>query len=78
MREYPVRICEGLGVKFPGPTRRVSTVGRAGRGLPNRLSRMSRDTRTVAPHYPWVFTDTASYPGRLDKKLNWRNRCHPQ
>jgi hypothetical protein len=21
MREYPVRICEGLGVKFPGPTR---------------------------------------------------------
>ncbi len=24
MREYHVRICEGLGVKFPGPTRRVS------------------------------------------------------
>jgi hypothetical protein len=24
MREYPVRICEGLGVKFPGPTRLVS------------------------------------------------------
>jgi hypothetical protein len=23
MREYPVRICEGLGVKFPGPTRQV-------------------------------------------------------
>ena len=22
MREYQVRICEGLGVKFPGPTRR--------------------------------------------------------
>ena len=21
MREYQVRICEGLGVKFPGPTR---------------------------------------------------------
>src|SRR6476469_4847139 len=21
MREYPVRICEGLGAKFPGPTR---------------------------------------------------------
>jgi hypothetical protein len=21
MREYHVRICEGLGVKFPGPTR---------------------------------------------------------
>ena len=24
MREYQVRFCEGLGVKFPGPTRRVS------------------------------------------------------
>ncbi len=24
MREYHVRFCEGLGVKFPGPTRRVS------------------------------------------------------
>src|SRR4029079_16584261 len=23
MREYPVRICEGLGVKFPGPTRQA-------------------------------------------------------
>jgi len=22
MREYQVRICEGLGVQFPGPTRR--------------------------------------------------------
>ena len=22
MREYQVRFCEGLGVKFPGPTRR--------------------------------------------------------
>src|SRR5271157_125175 len=25
MREYQVRICEGLGVKFPGPTRHVRT-----------------------------------------------------
>ena len=24
MREYQVRICERLGVQFPGPTRRVS------------------------------------------------------
>src|SRR5579871_41755 len=28
-REVQVRICEGLGVKFPGPTRRVAR-GRAG------------------------------------------------
>ena len=26
MREYQVRICERLGVKFPGPTRLVSRV----------------------------------------------------
>ena len=26
MREYQVRICEGLGVQFPGPTRLVSRV----------------------------------------------------
>src|ERR1700752_1545914 len=25
MREYHVRICEGLGVKFPGPTRQIRT-----------------------------------------------------
>ena len=25
MREYQVRICEGLGVKFPGPTRHLQT-----------------------------------------------------
>ena len=24
MREYQVRICEGLGVKFPGPTRALA------------------------------------------------------
>ena len=27
MREYPVRICEGLGVKFPGPTRHLREFG---------------------------------------------------
>src|SRR5258707_11881270 len=25
VREYPVRICEGRGVKFPGPTRQTAT-----------------------------------------------------
>ena len=29
MREYQVRICEGLGVKFPGPTRQVRLIGRS-------------------------------------------------
>jgi hypothetical protein len=28
MREYQVRICEGLGVKFPGPTRHKHTLRR--------------------------------------------------
>ena len=27
MREYQVRICERLGVKFPGPTRQEQTLG---------------------------------------------------
>ena len=27
MREYQVRICEGLGVKLPGPTRQKGTPG---------------------------------------------------
>ena len=36
MREYQVRICERLGVKFPGPTRqsRPNWVVRAMSGLP--------------------------------------------
>jgi len=29
MREYHVRFCEGLGVKFPGPTRQLRTIGTA-------------------------------------------------
>jgi hypothetical protein len=29
MREYQVRFCEGLGVKFPGPTRPRVGQGRA-------------------------------------------------
>src|SRR6266581_4131320 len=28
MREYHVRICERLGVKFPGPTRQKRSLGR--------------------------------------------------
>jgi len=30
-RERPVRFCEGLGVKFPGPTRRRPREGRLGK-----------------------------------------------
>ena len=35
MREYQVRICEGLGVKFPGPTRH----SRRGRPEPSIVER---------------------------------------
>ena len=43
MREYPVRICEGLGVKFPGPTRQKRRFDRrlVTSGLP-RLADMGR------------------------------------
>jgi hypothetical protein len=50
MREYPVRICEGLGVKFPGPTRQKRQI--------NKEDGMS-DSPPIAsalPHYrfcPW-------------------------
>ncbi len=42
MREYHVRICERLGVKFPGPTRherRLRAV-RDGSGLPSTPERL--------------------------------------
>ena len=45
MREYPVRICEGLGVKFPGPTRRFALALRrrdAGKRRHERGRRMGR------------------------------------
>ena len=34
MREYQVRICERLGVKFPGPTRQCRDISRAARTCP--------------------------------------------
>ena len=34
MREYQVRICEGLGVKFPGPTRQTLPTRAIGHMLP--------------------------------------------
>ena len=37
-REFHVRICEGLGVKFPGPTRHTAS------GIPTAIS-----LRTTAP-----------------------------
>src|SRR5205807_7814629 len=45
MREYPVRICEGLGVKFPGPTRqqrRLSDVQSLSARPPDRHRRCGR------------------------------------
>jgi len=49
MREYQVRICERLGVKFPGPTRQSRHFERAPltSGLP-RLAEILRVTRHVA------------------------------
>ncbi len=43
MREYQVRICEGLGVKFPGPTRQLGRSRRAarfGKAAPIRSRRL--------------------------------------
>jgi hypothetical protein len=46
MREYPVRICEGLGVKFPGPTRQ---------------SRPKRDVRSTSA-FPLIATEERTWP----------------
>src|SRR5436190_23572544 len=43
MREYQVRFCERLGVKFPGPTRHVWTAP----ALPRERLRPSRETIRV-------------------------------
>ena len=55
MREYPVRICEGLGVKFPGPTRHFSpSRGDRSHGrstFDSRLSRCSSENFCFAPKH---------------------------
>src|SRR5215470_20298529 len=42
MREYHVRICEGLGVKLPGSTRKAHSVSHRGRG-PSIRGKICRD-----------------------------------
>ena len=53
MREYQVRICERLGVQFPGPTRRERSVRgntqRATRKL-RRAREQARDARAVSTY----------------------------
>jgi hypothetical protein len=53
MREYHVRICEGLGVKFPGPTRqerrfRISTARPVYLRLRKELRQRSEPTLRVS------------------------------
>jgi len=48
MREYPVRICEGLGVKLPGPTRHKQASQRIhGHGASASVSGQSIDPNAV-------------------------------
>jgi hypothetical protein len=56
MREYHVRICERLGVKFPGPTRAYS----AERAVPTSCSvrphfEVQRQSAARAPKPQWEF-----------------------
>ena len=53
MREYQVRICEGLGVKFPGPTRRASTVTNA-RGSRTPITGPTCTTTRLAGRRPSI------------------------
>src|SRR5262249_37145363 len=56
MRECQVRICEGLGVKFSGPTRQTRRFGDVGliSGLPRK--------RTSALHHRWLQKCPAPLP----------------
>ena len=47
MREYQVRICEGLGVKFPGPTRRQPVEFSS-----EKQSSLGRRRRIRTNHFP--------------------------
>jgi hypothetical protein len=50
MREYPVRICEGLGAKFPGPTRQKPKYPlRADASAFHPTSDIRRDQRQTNP-----------------------------
>jgi hypothetical protein len=46
MREYHVRICEGLGVKFPGPTRQKATLGGSMKAAPSSRTRLALEGRS--------------------------------
>src|SRR6202171_3009749 len=67
MREYQVRICERLGVKFPGPTRQTRHFDRA-----PATSGLSPDKRTISEPVgmslpgPNMRSRCASAPGPAD------------
>ena len=60
MREYHVRICEGLGVKFPGSTRQEATF---------RLMR-----RLVAEITPRIFAVWTCLPSTTSSKNGFTGR----
>src|SRR5215467_8697818 len=54
MQEYHVRICERLGVKLPGPTRRFAPAQRRGEAQCSDLSGLPTETHDV--HFAWYST----------------------
>src|SRR5271169_3071849 len=76
-REIHVRICEGLGVRFPGPTRRQVFSAfplfclRSNRRQPLLVQRLSRRVACFSYHVP-------APPGRLIKRLQFSMRCSMQ
>ena len=49
MREYQVRFCERLGVKFPGPTRQKHALPRCSIGVRFALNKQTLTERVQAP-----------------------------
>ena len=66
MREYHVRICERLGVKFPGPTRQKRTTQIPNEGLFVRLLVLRKPTNVLAlSELPWFSAQTLRCPPLL-------------
>ena len=73
MREYHVRICEGLGVKFPGPTRHFQTSGGGTRSGSLRLG-----TAWGAHHLLDELSECTCFDGRCSPGREYRPEINPR
>jgi succinoglycan biosynthesis transport protein ExoP len=68
-RECQVRICEGLGVQFPGPTRRIGAVIRD-----DGLDTKTGPTVTDTLNNPIITQLRTRYLETINKEANWSRK----